>query len=389
MKIANTLSVFLLALNFLVLSVDSAQASYDDYQRFRKGMYDFEIETQYFKSDANYISSGNTYQALPFNQSYEIFNTYLRTRYDSSRRSSFYGHLNIANATSHGVDANRTNSSAPDAKVGYAYRAYSENFDVIADFNVVIPFYKTNVNTDSAINAENVIEATGLLRIQRAIDPALLFAYFGGTFRQSRSSLLPWGLGMELAYPGWGLGGKLYGYQSITDDPDTSDQTQRLIVINRVNAGSYKFYSVNPSLVDSEVYVRSKFQKTWTLTGGLGTTITGANNAAGMHAGLSLMYSWDSEPSQYMRPEAETGLSSEKKVPKFKEEIEDGVDQNMFKKKGAPAPTPRPGTDMTPANETVAVKRVAPKPAPTPTQEVYDGGEVQLKLKKKKKKRSS
>ncbi|WP_413289929.1 hypothetical protein [Bdellovibrio sp. HCB337] len=389
MKIANTLSVFLLALNFLVLSVDTAQASYDDYQRFRKGTYDFEIETQYFKSDANYLGAGDAFQTLPFNQSYEIFNTYLKARYDFGRRSSLYGHLNIANATSHGVDAGRTNSSLPDAQLGYAHLVYSEDFDVIADFNVIIPFYKTNVNTDTALNAENVIEATGLMRLQKAMDPTLLFAYLGATFRQSRSALVPWGLGLEFAYPQWALGGKIFGYQSVTDDPDTGNTIQRQILIDRVDAGSYKFYYVNPSLIDSEVYLRFKFNKTWTITGGLGTTITGANNAAGLHGGLSLMYTWDSEPSHYMRPDTESDLGSEKKVPKFKEETNDGINQNIFQKKGTAPPTPRPGTDMTPANETVAVKRVGPKPAPTPMPEATDGGEVQLKLKKKKKKRSS
>src|SRR3989344_4778729 len=102
MKIANILSTLLIALNFLALTAETARASYDDYQRFRKGVYDFEVETQYFRTDANYVSSGGSFQTLLYGQSYDIYNVYLKTRYDLSRRSSWYGHLNIANATSHG-----------------------------------------------------------------------------------------------------------------------------------------------------------------------------------------------------------------------------------------------------------------------------------------------
>jgi len=334
MKIANTLSTLLMTLLFLALSTEMAWASYDDYMHFRKGTYDFQLETQYFKTNANYMTSGDSFQGLLYGQSYDITNIYLKTRYDLSRRSSMYGHFNIANATSHGIDANRSNSSVPEMLAGYAYMPYSEGFDMILDFNVLIPFYKINENTDSSLNSEGVLEATALLRLQKELAPLLMFGYVGVDFRQSRSSLVPWGAGVEFSYPSWSLGGKIFGHQSVTDDPDTNNKTQRLIVINRVNASSFKFYSVNPSLVDSEVYAKIKFKKSWTVAGGIGSTITGTNSAAGLHGGVSLMYSWDSEPSYYLKQE--DGISSEKKLPKFKEEINDGVDQKLFQKKLTP-----------------------------------------------------
>lgn len=392
MKIANTLSTVLITFIFLGLTLsltaEPADASYDDYQRFRKGTYDFEVETQYFKTNANYSSSGDAVQTLLFGQSYEIYNVYLKTRYDLSRRSSWYGHLNMANATSQGLDASRTNSSIPEAKIGYAYLPYSEALDMILDFSVLIPFSKISENTDSALNSEGVIEATALMRLQKQMSSILTYGYLGGTFRQSRSSLVPWGAGLEFSFPGWSLGGKLFGYESVTNDPDTGDKTQRLIVVNRVNGSSLKFYSVNPSVVDSEIYGKFRLTKTWTLSAGVGTTLTGSEAANGIHGGLSLMYTWDSEPSYYLKSD-ESGVSSERKVPKFKEEVNDGVNQNLFQKKNAPPPTPRPGSDITPAPDNVAIKRVGPKPEPTPATLEAEGGAMQLKLKKKRKPRTS
>lgn len=321
----------------LVLSAEVAHASFDDYQRFRKGNLGLELETQYFTTDANYSSAGNAYQALSFNQSYEIFNVYLKTRYDLSKRSSWYASLDVANATSHGVTTTRSNSSLTGALLGFAYRPYDEALDMITDFNVVVPFQKINENTDSVINSEGVIEATGLLRLQKEFSKASVFGYIGGTFRQGRSALLPWGAGLEAAYPAWGWGGKVFGYQSITDDPDTDNKIQRTLVTDRVDGGSLKFYAVNPAVIDSEAYLKFKFKNTWTLAVGGGATLTGASMAAGYHAGVSLKYVWDTEPSYYLKPTpgsaAEDALSSEKKVPKFKEEIDDGVDQKLFQKR--------------------------------------------------------
>lgn len=370
MKIANILSILLVTCGFVALTTKTALASFDDYQRFRKGAYDFEFETQYFKSDANYAGSGNSYQKLLANQSFELLNFYLKTRYDMSKRSSWYGHLDIANSTSHGFDATRTNSSLTAARIGYAYRPYDESFDMITDFNVLVPFSSIDPNTDSSLNNEGVIEATGLLRLQKEFTYLLGFAYIGGTYRQSRSALLPWGVGGELAFNTWDLGGKIFGYQSITDDPDTNNTIQRTIVTARVNASSLKFYSVNPSVIDSEIYARMNFNNQWSLAVGGGTTLTGSNTAAGLHVGASLKFSWDTEPSYYLRQSgSEDGLSSERKVPKFKEEINDGVNQEMFKKTPPPSRQPRPGTNLSNPPD--------------------DGGEVQLKLKKTKKKKRS
>lgn len=285
----------------------------------------------------------------------------------------------------------RSNSSVTGAYLGYAYRPYNEAFDLITDFNVLIPFQKIDQNTDTVINAEGVIEATGLLRAQKDFATFSALGYIGVTYRQARSSLVPWGVGVEANYAKWAWGGKFFGYQSVTDDPDTNNKIQRTIVTDRVNASSLYFYSVNPSVVDSEAWVRFKFDNVWALTVGGGATLTGANTAAGYHAGVAIKYSWDSEPSYYMKPGISTqedGLSSERKVPKFKEETDDGVNQKLFQKKGITpgAPAPRPGGDITPAADNVAMKKTGPQPTPSQI-EANDGGEVQLKLKKKRKKK--
>ncbi len=334
MKIANTLMTFFLV---ALAGESSMGASHNDFQRFRRGTYNFELETQYLKSDANYISSGDSYQRLPTGQWFELWNFLIKARYDLSKRSSWYGNLNIAMANSSGFDANRSNSTLADATLGFAYMIYNDGIDVISDFSLLFPFSKISENTDTVMNSEGVIEGTGLLRVQKQFSWFVPFGYLGGTYRQERSALLPWGAGAEFQWASVILGGKIFGYQTIMDDPDKDRKTSRLIVNDRVNGGSLKFYSVDPSLVDSELYIKFKMGKSLALSVGGGTTLTGSSSAAGLHGGVNITYTWDSQPSYYLNRSNELStdgeLDPDKRGPVFKEEINDGVDQKIFKKK--------------------------------------------------------
>jgi hypothetical protein len=381
MKIAMNLTILVL----LALQGEMARASFDDYQRFRRGSYDFGFETRYEKTTANYLSSGNNYRALPYDQSFELLNFNLKAKYDLSRRSSWYSNLGIASSTSFGVDAKRTNSGVTDATLGYIYMPYNDTFDLLTDFSVLAPFNKISENTDTALNNEGVIQVAGILRLQKEFGWLGGFTYIGGLYRQTRSALLPWGVGVEVgAGPGWSFGGKIFGFQSITDDADTNTKTQRQIVNDRVNGGSLKFYAVNPSWIDSEASIKFQARNGWGVAGSLGTTLTGTNYAAGLHAGAAVLYAWDSEPRYYLKNStSEDGLGSERKVPKFKEEVNDGVDQKLFEKKKKPLP-PSSENEVTPEppESNVTVRRVSPKEvAKAP---VETGPEMQLKLRKSK-----
>jgi hypothetical protein len=381
MKIANTL----IMLSVLALSAETSVASsFDDYQKYRKGTYDFELETQYFKSEANYTTAGGTYQKLPTGQSFELIDFLIKARYDFSKRSGLYGNLDIATANSAGYDAKRSNSNLTGGKLGYSYLLYSDELEAISDLSLFVPMNQVSENTDTVMNTEGVIEATALLRLQKDYSGLAPFGYIGGSYRQNRSALLPWGAGLEVRWNDVTLGGKVYGFQSIMDDPDKSKASQRLVVNDRVNGGSLKFYAVNPAIVDSDVYVKFQIARSWAFTAGGGTTITGSADAAGFHAGANITYVWDSQPSYYLRPDT---------APKFKEETDDGVDQKIFEKKSAPSTKPRPRSEnLNPASEGLVVRRAAaPKPVPEASPEGKDagGGEMQIKLKRKKRKTDS
>jgi hypothetical protein len=169
--------------------------------------------------------------------------------------------------------------------------------------------------------------------------------------------LLPWGIGGRFRIPRVRLGAELFGSQSISDDQDkgTNKELTRAAYINQVDAGSLKFYSINPSLIDTMAYATFFMTPKWSLQANGGMTVAGSNSAAGFHVGGFIRYTFDMTEGYVEKPfvplaspapqersnmyaPVDNSLSSEKKVKKFQEDTDDGVSQEVFKAKPTKAP---------------------------------------------------
>jgi len=338
----------------LLLSV-SAEA-FDSYKTFRRDTWDFEVNAHYFTSEKNFDSSGKT-ESLPSGYSYNLLDTTIETRYTPRRTFSFFSALNIANSEAKDTVATRKNSSITDVLLGMDFLIFSGAVDVIPEGFIKIPFYPIDPAADDSMNAEGVMEVGGRISLQKDLRPVGLFGYLGFNYRgDGRSFLMPWGGGVQFrATRRWLLGAELFGYQSVTDDQDTSDQTARNSHIATVNAGSMAFYSVNPNVIDSRLFLQYRITRPLTIGVDGGMTLAGKNIADGYHLGGFIRYSFDlssgyvpqeraPEPAfqpvptykSNMYKDANTLTDSE--VKKFKEDTKDGVDQKIFK----PAPTKKP-----------------------------------------------
>ncbi|WII70616.1 hypothetical protein QJS83_09115 [Bdellovibrio sp. 22V] len=364
----------------LLFSCSSALAL-DNFKEYRRDRWDFEVGTQYFYSEANYPSSGGGSQNLPSGNHYSLLDVYLGSRYTPRRNWSVFGWGNVGSAESKDSVATRSNSTITEAAVGFDFLMYSEAFQLIPEIIGVIPFEKVDPTSDTVLNSEGVIEVRSRLIAQKDFGSVRAYGWLGFTFRgDDRSYLMPWGVGTQLKLSRLRLGAELFGYQSVTDDPNKNPAT-RTAYINGVNAGSMKFYGVNPSLMDSQLFATWLISPNWTLQANGGMTLMGSNSAAGFHVGAFVRYSFDmtegyTEPT-YVPVDSpvpsyrsnmyddQDEMSSERKVRQFKEQTDDGVDQNLFK----PRPTKKPRVNQ------------------QQLQQQLDDTEFQIELKSNKKKR--
>jgi len=366
MKMANNLARLVLILSF----ISSSALAFDNYKVFHRDRVDLEVSTNYFSSEANYSSSGNE-SSLPSGSSYKLYDFTFEMRYMPRPGWSVMGAANLANADATNSIANRTNSSLTGVYAGFDFLAYSNTFEIVPEFVFLMPLEKIKTNEDSALNNEGVMEARARVTLQKDFGNILGLGYLGFTYRSDgRSMLMPWGLGGEFKLQKFRVGAEVFGYQSVIDDDDTGvKEASRVAYINTVNAGSMAFYSVNPSLVDSNFYAKWLINSNWTLKLGGGATLAGANMAAGYHMGAMIRYSWDlvagyvdPNPKKFYEPTPvptpapapvpkksgnpyfyDEPVSSEKQVPYFKEDTEDGVDQKYFKPQKKKAPSVQDG----------------------------------------------
>lgn len=324
----------------------------DNYKEYRRDRWDFELSTQYFYSEANYPSSGGSSQNLPSGNHYSLWDLNLESRYMPRSDWSLFGWGKLSNSESKDSLATRSNSSITEIAAGMDFMMYNGAFQLVPEFIAIIPLEDVDPNSDAVLNSEGVFEFHSRLIAQKDFGSFRGYGWAGFNYRgDGRSFLLPYGLGAQFKLQRMRLGAELFGYRSITDD--TEDTVVRTGYINGANAGSMKFYSVNPNLLDSQVYWNWLVSPKWTLQVNGGTTLTGSNMAAGFHVGGFIRYSFDmtegysEEPAyepvnspvpKYRSNMYESEMSSEKQVPTFREQTDDGIDQNLFK----PRPTKKP-----------------------------------------------
>ncbi len=346
MKIAINLQRLML-LAIFHLGFSSIGFALDNYKEFRRDTWDIQAETQYFYSEANYKSSGTSMEKLASGSHYSLLDFTFETRYVPQRNWSLFASGNVGNSESQNSVSARKNSTFNEMVLGADRLVYADAFQIIPEVGLLIPFDKIDRKADSSLNSEGVLQVWARATVQKEFFNVRVYGWLGVEYRDDgRSHLMPWGAGLQYKIPRWRFGAELFGSQSISDDVDTKDPTQRNAYLNTVNAGTLKFYSVNPSSVDSLGYVTYLFTPKWSAQINGGTTLAGANSAAGFHVGAFVRFTFDMtdgyreyeplessetyEKSMMYQDKADT-LSSEKKVPRFQEDTQDGVSQEVFK----------------------------------------------------------
>lgn len=361
-----------------LLFISMPAMALDSYKQFKRDHWDFELASQFFYSEANYGAFGTGTHSLPDGNHYQLLDITFESRYVPQPTWSMFVLGNIGNAESDDIVAKRTNSSFNQAAAGIDFLIYTGSFELVPEFLLVMPFERVDSSSDTVLNSEGVIELHSRLIAQKDFGSWRGYGWLGFNYRgEGRSYLVPYGVGALLKFSRVQWGAEILGFQSVSSDSTSGNAALRTGYINGVNAGSKKFYSVEPSLVDTQLYMNWLVSRKWMVQINGGATLAGENSAAGFHVGGFFRYSFDMTEG-FTQPEDEmpssrsniyndSDLSSEKKVKSFREDTNDGVDQQIFK--------PQPVAPIAPV--TPEVRQV----------EQLDNTDFQIELKSKKRKK--
>lgn len=297
----------------------------DPYQVYKPYRLDIAIDTQFYKTTANFDSNGEKVN-LPFDNTFQIIDVNPQLRWGITQDLGLRLGGNIGSSESVDPTNTRTNSTFNRVDVGADYLLLDfDSFQTILDFEYSHAIEKVEATTDSALNSNgaNEVKPTVLLRMD--LDSFYPYAYIGGNFRsEGLSTLMTYGAGGEFRFSEMGLGAAIKGFATVKDDEFTNSPTGRDSVTSRVNAGSKKFYSINPNSMATELFLNFAMTNDIKFKVYGGADIIGSNTSQGFHAGAMLTYALDFDGGKER-------VQRTKKRGGFKEDTDDGVDQNYFK----------------------------------------------------------
>lgn len=363
-----------------------------NFRSYHDGRFDFDASVNYFKTTSNF-SSGGVKADLPSGYYLQTIDTTAQARYVLTDDFGIFAGGNVAVVESADSLSVRSNSILNKIFIGADFQFYNSSvLNFTGEVSYLQNLENIKADTDTVIGSDGANEITALVGSVFNFDWVYPFLKGGIKYRtEGLSTLFVYTVGLETRNDDIALGGLLNGFSSIKDDDKTSVAYQREIITNRVNAFSKKYDSINPSVLDLEVYLKYNFTRNFEAKIFGGYALIGTNTAQGIHGGGSIGWGFggdDSLHSYHKNTETRKVVPTKKVTPTtpgFKEDTNDGVNQDYFK---PVTPSEQLYVEPSEAPPKSYKKNSAPRSKVTDPTAAPSEGEYTIKLKKNKKKKA-
>jgi hypothetical protein len=265
---------------------------------YNPGRLMFDSSLDWFQSGANYDETG-VVQDLVSDSRLEMWSLGLRSRYDFSERVSAFVGMGAAVARAVSPTTTVTRFTPTDVHVGADYGIPISGFLLIPELKLSYPLNPVVATQTVPITGEGawLAQGGGYLSVQNA--NLLLYGYAGYAFRgEGRSSLLPWLFHASFRVNPIVLSAEIGGYQSITNDKDAGNSASRKATQLNANAGSWRYYSVNPNLIELRLLGGFQAGPDLLFQAGYGRTLFGQRTAMGQSFIAQVTFGLDFDPTR-------------------------------------------------------------------------------------------
>lgn len=306
-----------------------------DFAPISPGRFHLSPNVYYFKSEANYDSSGGSYDDLPNGGYYQNISGNLNTAYDMNSHWRVLAGLRLAHATSDDGTFQRTASELNEITLGFLLTPYyAVSTRVYLELIGTIALNTFDDTTDEVITGEGTHNVMAGAKVSQMLSSLELFASLHlQYFSDGRSARIPWRIGSTLHLGALKLIGSLFGYQSVVDDELTDTPAQRTQVTTRVNGASQRYYSVNPSLLDTQAGIAFQPFPDLQMELGATKTLNGESAAEGLGAYLAVTMYWggdDGDTAHYRKRRRKILRQKPKPEERFETKQED-YDEELFR----------------------------------------------------------
>lgn len=342
----------------------------------RAGRWEGRAIYSYYTTHSNFTSGGAT-NLLRNGSLTQMQGDFLGV-YDWQPDWRFFGGVNASWVRTDDGFYSRDNSGLNEIFAGAENWYEAGPLDIAVEGDFFYPTWRVNMASDEALIGEGSLRVRGGSWVFWPLGKYRPFAYLGFEYRdEGRSYLLPYELGVKFKLPRFWIQGSFRGYESISDDGDTDNPLARNAFLQTVNAGSMRYYSVNPSA--SELALEGGFQVGWFgVFTGFAISVNGMNSANGWTAQAGVSISppllnkkkndgFNIRKEQYdedlFRERSKKAAPQFVEDPNFKEKAQSGED-DPYPQQEEPMPTltpPPAAVESRPVDMQLELRRVPPK----------------------------
>lgn len=283
---------------------------------------------EYFMTQANYDHTRGSYSRLPGDNKFSSLESKFRGRYNFSSNFSAFAGLGIGYSQATDAVYQKSNSQLTEVFGGANFLLSKKYVRLVPEFLVSVPMNPTDPNQTDPITSDGVPYVRAGLFAHRPFRHFRLGA-FGGLHIPLAE------LGTRFAYEITAdmrlfsvvtIGGGINGYETFLSDSSTWESRRQTAL--RTNAGSFRFFAFEPSLIEARGWVGFRPDRSLWIRVGVAKTLNGINTAEGFALTGSVLFNFpQSESTPRSAPRSRPDEDSAKRnfVPETEE-----TDQDLF-----------------------------------------------------------
>jgi len=300
------------------------------------------MSTDYFSTNANYEPTRGAYTSLNNGSSLTQWSSHLRGRFTPTTRFSFFAGTSFVQTAAIMPFQTKTNSAFSEFFAGLDWLLNTDYVQLTGELiGSLASDTVSDTQTKPFTNDGANYFRPGLFA-QKAFKHFRLGAYTGvhvPTGPLATLLLYEATIDARLIWA-FTAGAGINGYETLVND--TSTLVNRQTTAGIANAGSERFYSFNPALIEGRVWIGYRPSKRLWIRAGYAQTINGLHNAAGATYLLSLIYnsrSFDFGENDYAAPPPRP-MSPDERLRSFEPDLE-ATEQGLFDMDDGMAPPPK------------------------------------------------
>jgi hypothetical protein len=326
-------TLYAIAFTALILATPSAARAVRAYEPPPPGWvadtYRFSGHFDYFTSKANYEQDRGGYHRLIGDSNIAIMDTKLRARYAVSNKVSIFTGIGYANVKAIDPLKEKTNSQLTDLNAGVSYSVLTKWMRLVPELQAGLPLDASSATQDKPMTSDGVFYGRIGVFGFKPMKYLRLQGYAGFHWPSVLSKRFLYEITGEVPLGSKFLvGGGMNGHETWLGDGEA--ETLRRSAALRANAGSFRYYSYNPSLTELRAWAGWIVDRQFIVRAGLAKTINGIRSAEGQSFLISAIFGTSAPTVNESRaPKRRDLIIDENEAKSFEADVEK-VDQGLF-----------------------------------------------------------